>query len=50
MEGLFDLFAKGRIEKWINAWNNQDLETVPLMFAEDVPRISFIHMMINIFA
>ena len=28
-------FAKEHIQRWINAWNNKDLETVLSMFTED---------------
>jgi ketosteroid isomerase-like protein len=33
---ISDSFAKEHIERWINAWNNKDLETVLSMFTEDI--------------
>jgi len=33
---LTDNFAKEHVEKWINAWNNQDLETVLEMYSDKV--------------
>ncbi len=36
MKEISDSFAKEHIERWINAWNNSDLETVLSMFTEDI--------------
>ena len=36
MKEISDSFAKEHIERWINAWNNKDLETVLSMFTEDI--------------
>lgn len=36
MKEISDSFAKEHIERWINAWNNRDLETVLSMFTEDI--------------
>src|SRR6476469_9436738 len=33
---ISDSFAKEHIQRWINAWNNKDLETVLSMFTEDI--------------
>jgi ketosteroid isomerase-like protein len=33
---ISDSFAKEHIERWVNAWNNRDLETVLSMFTEDI--------------
>jgi ketosteroid isomerase-like protein len=31
-----DMFAKGHMEKWVNAWNNHDLKTVLSMYSDNV--------------
>lgn len=36
MNKISDSFAKEHIERWINAWNNKDLETVLSMFADNI--------------
>ena len=36
MKEISDSFVKDHIERWINAWNNKDLETVLSMFTEDI--------------
>ncbi|MER5176169.1 MAG: nuclear transport factor 2 family protein [Candidatus Nitrosocosmicus sp.] len=36
MDEISDSFAKEHIERWINAWNNKDLETVLSMFADNI--------------
>ena len=36
MNEISDSFAKGHIERWINAWNTKDLETVLSMFADNI--------------
>jgi hypothetical protein len=33
---LSDTFAKGHMEKWVNAWNNHYLKTVLLMYSDSV--------------
>jgi hypothetical protein len=33
---ISDSFAKEHIQRWINAWNTKDLETVLSMFTEDI--------------
>ena len=33
---ISDSFANEHIERWINAWNNKDLETVLSMFTENI--------------
>lgn len=33
---ISETFTKEHIERWINAWNNKDLETVLSMFTEDI--------------
>jgi ketosteroid isomerase-like protein len=33
---ISDSFAIEHIERWINAWNNKDLDTVLSMFTEDI--------------
>jgi SnoaL-like domain len=46
MYEISDSFAKEHIERWINAWNNRNLETVLSMFAENIefssPKIKMI--------
>ena len=43
---ISDSFVKDHIQRWINAWNNKDLETVLSMFTEDIefssPKIKLI--------
>jgi hypothetical protein len=36
MNEISDSFAKEHIERWVNAWNNKDLDTVLSMFAENI--------------
>ena len=36
MNKISDSFAKEHIERWINAWNTKDLETVLSMFADNI--------------
>jgi hypothetical protein len=36
MMDLPDTFAKGHMEKWVNAWNNHDLKTVLSMYSDSV--------------
>jgi len=36
MHEISESFAKGHVERWINAWNNKDLETVLSMFADNI--------------
>jgi hypothetical protein len=36
MNELSESFAKEHVERWINAWNNRDLETVLSMFTENI--------------
>ncbi|HEY0579532.1 MAG TPA: nuclear transport factor 2 family protein [Candidatus Nitrosocosmicus sp.] len=36
MKEISDSFANEHIERWINAWNNKDLETVLSMFTENI--------------
>src|SRR4051812_26226928 len=33
---LSDTFAKGHMEKWLNAWNNHDLKAVLSMYSDSV--------------
>ena len=33
---ISDSFAREHIERWMNAWNNKDLETVISMFTENI--------------
>jgi ketosteroid isomerase-like protein len=33
---LTDTFAKEHVEKWINAWNNQELDTLLEMYSDEV--------------
>lgn len=33
---LKDIFAKEHVEKWINAWNNQELDTLLEMYSDNV--------------
>ena len=51
MKEISDSFAKEHIERWINAWNNKDLETVLSMFTEDIefssPKIKLITPQFN---
>ena len=46
MHEISESFAKEHIERWINAWNNKDLETVLSMFADNIefssPKIKMI--------
>ncbi|HYO05496.1 MAG TPA: nuclear transport factor 2 family protein [Phototrophicaceae bacterium] len=36
MNEISDSFAKAHIERWINAWNDRDLDTVLSMFADNI--------------
>jgi ketosteroid isomerase-like protein len=36
MYEISDSFAKEHIKRWINAWNNKDLETVLSMIADNI--------------
>jgi hypothetical protein len=36
MHEISESFAKGHVERWINARNNKDLETVLSMFADNI--------------
>ena len=36
MKEISDSFAKEHIERWINAWNNKDLEKVLSLFTENI--------------
>ena len=36
MNEISDSFAKEHVERWINAWNDGDLETVLSMFADNI--------------
>lgn len=36
MYEISDSFTKEHIERWIDAWNNKDLETVLSMFADNI--------------
>jgi hypothetical protein len=36
MNEIPDSFAKEHIERWINAWNTKDLETILPMFADNI--------------
>jgi len=51
MKEISDSFAKEHIERWINAWNNKDLETVLSMITEDIefssPKIKLITPQFN---
>ncbi|MDQ6723773.1 MAG: nuclear transport factor 2 family protein [Thermoproteota archaeon] len=40
MNELSDLFVKEHIKRWIDAWNNKDLETVLSMFTDDIQFLS----------
>ncbi len=40
MDEISDLFAKEHIERWINAWNNKDLETVLSLFSDNIEFLS----------